>query len=304
MRIHLENICPDFLAFWDWARERSPAEQRQLWRALYEDPNRDIFDVYYSRWGDPDRLEAALHRFEEAAPRVRAIAPEAARAIRHLGPECAQLFGAPHAEVRYVLMVGLFTSDGWATHLRGEPTSFLALEWDQYSRRRDLEIMVAHEAAHSVHDQCGPFRPDSTVVGEGLFAEGLAQLASTILAPGAPEAAYLCPGGERTMVGQDCAEWVAECDRRWPELRRWLLRDLERSEVPRFAAYFWGPRHHTDPDPHENVPVRAGYVVGYRVVSALSRHHNIAAMARWPAERAVAEVRQALEQMPGPATPL
>ena len=112
-------------------------------------------------------------------------------------------------------------------------------EAEKNRRLRDIEILVAHEGAHTFHASCSTFRLNDTVVGEGLFIEGLAIVASILVSPGTPEVAYLCPGGERTLQGQDCHEWLAECDNRWPELRRLLLRDMERSDQGRFAAYFW-----------------------------------------------------------------
>src|SRR5437867_884322 len=42
----LENLCPDFSAFWEEGSCLLPAEQKRLWRSLYEDRHRAVFDVY------------------------------------------------------------------------------------------------------------------------------------------------------------------------------------------------------------------------------------------------------------------
>lgn len=298
MALSIENICPDFLKFCERAQGRDPAAQQQLWHTFYEAPHQEIFDLYYSRWGNPTQLADALDRFPAIAPRVRELSSLVEEIITQIEPQCARLFDAPEVVLRYVLLVGLFSTNGWATTFRTKPTSFLAMEAEENRRLRDIEILVAHEGAHTFHASCSTFRLNDTVVGEGLFIEGLAIVASILVFPGAPEVAYLCPGGERTLQGQDCHEWLAECDNRWPELRRFLLRDLERSDQGRFAAYFWGRRLQSDPTWQETLPSRSGYVAGYRVVSALNTTYTISDMARWSPQRAMLEMRQVLERMP------
>lgn len=297
--IQVENICPDFLAFWERARGHNPDDQRRLWRVLYEQRHREIFDVYYGRYGSPELLEAALHRYALVVPRILALVPDAERLASETTPRCAALFAAPSADFAWVLMVGLFASDAWAAPLRGRTAAFLALESPTLAERRSIAITVAHEAAHAVHEACAAFSlADSTLVGLGLFAEGVAVLASMLLVPGESEHAYLCPGAETTQDGQDCRAWLADCDERWPELRRRLLRDVDQDDPARFATYFWGGRHRRGDAAPTVVPVRAGYVVGYRVVGALNRHYTLPEMARWSPEQAAGAVRATLEATP------
>ncbi len=40
MPVPIDDITPDFLAFWDRAEGRPVAEQWQLWREAYEEPHR------------------------------------------------------------------------------------------------------------------------------------------------------------------------------------------------------------------------------------------------------------------------
>ena len=38
----IENLCPDFLVFW---------EQERLWQALYESPHRELLEIYFTFFG-------------------------------------------------------------------------------------------------------------------------------------------------------------------------------------------------------------------------------------------------------------
>lgn len=287
--VHIMNICSNFLAFWEVAANCRQDEQKRLWHTLYEEPHRAIFDVYYRLYGHPAGLEGALTRFGTVAPQLCTRLPDIVQAIEQVVPQCAQLFATTPDDAQYVLMVGLFASDSWATLLHGKPTSFLALEVEHNLNLRTVTISIGHEAAHTFHQQCSSFPSANPTVGEGLFLEGLAILASTVVTPDAPEVAYLWPGGEHTITGQACQAWVAECDAQWPELRRWLLRDFDRTD--QYPSYFYVYPKEGLP---AGVPMRAGYVAGYRILDRLGQRYSVAEMARWSQERAMTEVQQVL----------
>jgi hypothetical protein len=261
-----------------------------LWRTLYEDRHRDIFDVYYGAYGRPDRLGDALGRFPGAVPIMRPAMATAEECIARTVPRCARLFEDLEGDVPYVLMAGLFQSDAWATYLRGQPTSFLTLE--HVASPRQLEITVAHEAAHTLHHRSASPPLDDWVhggtVGEGLFSEGLAVLASARVVPGATDAEYL------NISGPDGPAWLAACARQWGEIRQRILGDLRQVDPAHVRAYFLANKATAS---QAGLPVRAGYVAGYYILSALNRQHTVAEMARWPATRIVAEIRAVLEAM-------
>ena len=48
---------------------------------------------------------------------------------------------------------------------------------------------------------------------------------------------------------------------------------------------------------HPGSAHRSGYVAGYYILRALNRQYTVAEMARWPATRIVAEIREVLEAM-------
>ena len=289
MPVTIDDITPDFLAFWDRAEGRPVAEQRRLWREAYEEPHRTLFEAYYRRQARPDDLEAALARFAETAPRLRAGVPALRRDIERIIPAVGRLFAAPDVDRRWVLMVGLFSADGWVDVMDGEPVCFCAVESVEDLDR--AEVLLAHEAAHVDHERCQPdgWRGMDTV-GHALFLEGLAVLASVRVNSGTDEAGHLWPGRRRTPGGQAVGDWLAECEAAWADTRAALLGDLHREDAETFAAYFLGRRA------HENVPIRVGYFVGYRLLAALAGDRPVADMARWSAERVFAEIARALAQ--------
>lgn len=282
MTVSVENICPDFLAFWQQAQNCSLVEQKRLWQTLYEEHHRDIFDVYYRRWGDPAQLEEALSKFPKTVPKLQEIVQDVKRRIEHVVTKCARVFECLEGNSDFVVMVGLFTSNGWATTFRGKPTSFLALEC--FTEPQYLDTLIAHEMAHGLHEQCSSGEWTDFAIGEALFQEGLATIASTLVCPGATDAEYL-------WFGPDYDGWITECESHWAELRRRFLRDLRQTDESLYTVYFGGKGQEA------GLPTRVGYFVGYRVLVSLHQRHTIAEMARWSPECAVAEVRQVLERM-------
>jgi len=47
----IENLCPDFLVFWEQARDKSVEEQERLWQALYQSPHRELLEIYFTFFG-------------------------------------------------------------------------------------------------------------------------------------------------------------------------------------------------------------------------------------------------------------
>jgi hypothetical protein len=290
--ILIQDCTPEFFSFWEQAQSLDLAQQIERWQTLYQAPHQDVFALYYSRWGHPDKLPAALQRFGHSASAIQAAVPLVKQRTAHVPQTLSPLLNIPQWAPPFVLLVGLFASDAWATPFRGQPTCFLALEQitDQLA---GLDITLAHEATHGFHARESNLRLQTTTVGEGMFMEGLAVLVSRIICPGASEASYFWPGSERTTDGQTPATWLDECRRCWEDIRRRLLEDLDRTDEARFASYFW-TRAATR---QVGIPVCSGYFAGYRVVQALSNANPVAEMVRWPIERAVKEVRHTLQDL-------
>lgn len=288
MPVVIDDITGDFFAFWERAEHRPPAEQARRWRDEYIAAHRSLFDASGGRHGSEDTLMPAMARFSSIVPRLRADLPRIRGAIERVTPNLAGCFAIDDADMRWVLLVGLFHADGWLTMVDGTPTCFVAVEL--LGDLRLAEVLLAHEAAHACHLSCAPDRLDDLDrLGHSLFVEGLAVVASARVVPGFAEGTYLWPGRTRTADDTDVATWVAACESAWPDLRTMLLRNLDRTDEATYAAAFLGGG-----EPN-GLPIRAGYFAGARLVAALAAEHALADLARWPATRIADESARTLE---------
>jgi hypothetical protein len=286
VNLAIEDTSDDFLSFWQGAEGKALNEQKRLWHERYESRHPEVFEIYYGLYGHPDLLAAALDRFPGTAPDISARVRRIKDSLVVTAPVCTELFEMREATISFVLLVGLFASDAWVAHLGDSMTCFVAVE--HAIEPRLLGATMAHETAHSLHAQCVGLRRPVTelTVGEALLAEGLAVYTASVIASDATEAEYL-----QFSEGQ-----LVECERRWPELRCALLRDLDRPAWVRPTPYFFAGGEGAAQD----LPVRSGYFAGYRIVRFLARRYAVAEMARWPLERARSEVLGALDGMVEP----
>ena len=273
----IETPFRDFLAFWERAAERPAAEQAELWEELYGRRHRDVLDQY-------DRWFGAMGSLEAALPRYAAVAPElerrfAALELERAAAEVGGLFGVP-GPGRIVAFVGFFTADAWFDEDADDaPTVFFALETDPPVWHR---VIALHELGHAAHHEARSGTWHDLVPAIMLMAEGVATATSLHLAPEAPP--------ERHFGVEDHAAWAQECRAAWPDAARELLAGVEEPDERLRRRFFWPDWGRDDHD----VPERFGYFAAAEVLGTLLERHDLAALARWPAERAVAEVRSAL----------
>lgn len=274
----IETPFRDFLAFWERAADRPPAEQAALWDELYRGPNESIF-ASHDRWfGEMASLDDALPRYGNVAGELEGRF--AALELERGAAEVAALFDVPGPE-RVVAFVACFTANAWMDdELPEGPAVFFALEADPaivWNRTATL-----HEFAHLAHVQArsGDWPDDPPVIT--LAMETVAVAATLHLAPDAP--------GEQHFGVEHYAAWARACRADWAEAASQLLACLETPDPRARARFFWPDWGREDHD----VPERFGYFAAAEIAKALVREHDLAAIARWPSERAVAEVRGTL----------
>lgn len=266
----------DFLAFWRRAEDAAREEQERLWGELYAARHPALMEHYLGLFAGDGALGAALPRFGEVAEDLhdRFEALELEQRAR----EVVALLDAP-APPRAIAMVGLFTADAWSDDFEGEPVAFFALE--ALPRNR---VLSAHELAHSAHRlACGEYW--TTEPGLILLGEGVAIATTTRLHPDAT--------AEEHFNVPDFASWRASCDDRWTHAVDSLLGCLAARGLRQLQRFFWPDWGRADRD----VPPRVGYLIAARVIDVLLEEHDLAEIARWPAERALPEVRAALEAL-------
>lgn len=301
----IENLLPDFRAFWSQAHDRDVLEQRRLWNALYAGRHRDIFDLYFRDYASRDHLEAALHRYAQALPHIEEVAAVVTDHIQTDLPQLAALLGVDRddATLHHVVLVGVFDSDAWEDSLRDRPTCFFAAE--RIASRLAAEVTVAHEVTHGLHALTNTdVAAGGNAVGRNLFLEGFAVYISMLAVQGLAEADYLWLGAPTTTQSQRVRDWLRACEAAWPTLRDQLLRDFDAHDEPTNGAYFITRPAYL----RVEVPVRAGYFVGHRLVATLAAAHTPSELVRWPLERAISTLRNILVQAkscpPAPALEL
>ena len=262
--MRVESIVPDFLAFWATAAGKPRDVQRRLWHELYEGPNRELFELYYTNWASPDMLDAALERFPAEAPAIAARADGLPNRVAEAAQAVAASLEQPVPEIDVQLVVGLFSSDGWVTEFRGRRTLFLAVE---YMPPYD-DVFFAHECAHLVHRATGF---DGETVAAAVVAEGFAVALSAELVPGHDEGVYLW-----MRDGRD--DWLAECVARGDELRARLRADLDSEDADVYASWFLGRPNDS------GLPPRCGYFVANRWIRDLGV--PLGELVRWDYARA------------------
>ncbi|MFN8590880.1 MAG: hypothetical protein U0031_05395 [Thermomicrobiales bacterium] len=278
--IELTDLSPSFLQFWEQAAALPRDVQRHLWYHLYEDRYRAYFVAGDGRHGNSEALPAALDRFADAATRIPEAAQRVRSAINAAAPELARIFDLAALDLSWVLLVGMYWSDGWVAKFAGKQTCFIALEMIGDASGR-AEILTAHEGAHVAHSaSLGASWDDLDTLGDALFVEGLATLASARVAPGFDPATYLWAAVEPTVLrGLSHRDWIAQCEAAWPDLRCTLLRDLATRDATLIDPLFLGSSA-----PFAQ-PERIGYFAAYRLVSELAKSHSIATLARWRSRR-------------------
>jgi hypothetical protein len=269
--LRVDSAVPDFLAFWEAAAGAPREAQRRLWHELYEQPHRDLFDLYYTNWASPDGLDAALDRFPADAATISERATDLPQRVAAAARTTADFLEQPLPALDVQLLVGVFSSDGWVTNFRGRRTLFLAVE---YLPPYDA-VFLAHECTHLVHRATGF---DGETVGAAVVAEGLAVAVSAELEPGHDEAVYLWMRDGRE-------DWLAECVAREEELRARLRADLDSEDADVYASWFLGRPNDS------GLPARCGYFVARRWIAELGVPYRD--LVSWDYER----VRGALDSV-------
>ncbi|PWJ25967.1 hypothetical protein ATK17_2107 [Branchiibius hedensis] len=181
-----------------------------MWVEQYEQSFPAVFTSYYAGWGSTSRRADAADRAPQWALRVAAREDRLRSAVQR-AREQLEAKGFGHAEFDTVLMVGVDTSNGWATVLDGRPTLFLALEM----MNDDIgdEVVAIHEAMHAVQlELLGPQRQWSGKFIYDFAAEGLAVAASRILHPRLSDSEYLW-----FATGHE--DWISDCERQRTAIR-------------------------------------------------------------------------------------
>jgi hypothetical protein len=272
--VKVDTPYRDFLAFWARAEHAPLDEQVRLWDELYASRHPSLMAHYAGHFGEAASLEDSLARFGEVAPGLEATFE--ALALEHHATEVRRLLDVTQP-LWAIALVGLFTADAWCDDLDGEPVAFFALE-----QVGCADTSAVHELAHAGHRLARAEYWDD-VPGLALLGEGVTTTLTRRLCPHRPLEAH--------FVVDDFAAYEARADAAWSFTIDELLACLDSRDPRASQRFFWPDWGREDRD----VPERVGYLIAARVMERLLGEHALTEIVRWPAERALREVRAALE---------
>jgi hypothetical protein len=235
------------------------------WTREYEAAHPEIFRTYHSSWGRHERCVAAAADVPQLAPGMPAV-ERRARDLIEVAERSFRSEGLLDDDLDVVLMVGAHTSDGWVTELGEAVTLFLALEF--LADPPFDGVLVSHEAFHVAHARHGAASwPEDCAAS--LFQEGLAVAVSREIHPGLDDSAYL-------WFDDAHAGWVRECES--------AASAIARRAHDRLAAPYRDPAVRslfTTRDDDRELPPRAGYWLGDRVVRRLLERQSAGELLGW-----------------------
>jgi hypothetical protein len=259
--VRVTSTVPGYVALGD-----VPGHLREAaWTDVYESAYPEIFETYHSGWGKHERCLAAAADVPAEAPRISAVESRA-RDLVEQSERSFRTDGLLTEDLDVVLMVGGHTSNGWVAELGETVTLFLALEF--LGEPPYDGVLVSHEAFHVAHSRHGADAwPEDGAAS--LFQEGIAVAISRETHPGLDDSAYLWFDDAHT-------DWVADCAAAETAVVR---RALEHLATPyddlSCRALF------TIQDDERDLPPRAGYWLGDRLVRRLLDTHPTSTLLRW-----------------------
>jgi hypothetical protein len=282
MNIEVKNICNDFFKFFEEASKVETLEEKKtLWNRIYEEPNKDIFDIYYQGWGNRKNLDIAIiEKFPKEIDRIKKVNSIIESKIKEISLKCSKLFDSYDLNFNYIVMVGTFSSDGWGCIYNNKPTVFFSIEFEKDPNY--FGIFLAHEITHNFHMNIN--KNDLSSLADNTLAEGMAVVASKIIYPGFRDTEYLNldnrPKGDT---------WLNKCKDIFKTIKDEYVSALSNDNDEIIRKYFWGKI-----DDEKDVPNRIGYVIGKNIVEELIKTYSFYELASWSSEETFIHVKKTL----------
>jgi hypothetical protein len=284
--ITVRNLMPQFWDFWQAAQDKPAAEQLQLWRRLYQQPNAAVFADLRSPCAR-DLAGDVMQR--EYFPDLKQVIP----GMHSLSASLPLTIGAVQkrfvgtfADMRWTGPIYVMASggcfNGRSQLIEGRPALLLGVDDIVGLGETNLSPLITHEMFHRYHYAFFPFEPElPQPLWVRLWAEGMATYVAHRLNPTATNFDLMTIDPKETV----------QLDARMSSIATDFVSRFSSSSQADGTLYF------SDDSKSSLVPARAGYYLGLRVAEYLGRRYSMQTMAHWSHEEAKPHIMAALRHL-------
>jgi hypothetical protein len=280
------DTFPEFVSFWNRARDQSLEAQIELWSAGYMAHWPELLAKQqddYAGQGLDWRTVAREHVFPSLSERLPAMATARDDLLACIAPAYHRAQEALELDfdVVFVIHVGIGCGAGWATVFGGVPACLFGLEniaEGGWSGQETLAQMTAHEVGHLIHQQWrarqGLTVREDTPLWQ-LYEEGFAQRCEHIVV------------GQDTwhmQVGQE--GWLPWCNERRAWLAAKFLTAVDRGQP---VNLFFGSWYDVEGWR------QTGYFLGHEIVKGWQAEMSLREIALLPDDEVRRRVRSSLD---------
>ena len=291
------NLVDDFLVFWDQAKDKTPRVQRRIWMRTVESRHRDYFERAVYRGADRRQRRAMLDEFLLRVPeRVEAIR-ELNRTITTSLIEAIinfrdYRFNEYQHQQDVYFGLSFFKFDGAVRPVHNDDgipdTLCLGAELLAGYTSDEVRMAIIHEFFHLYHFGF-LFKEEGISAAEfrtphiPLLIEGMAVAGAEEAYPGQPRSLYL-----------HFTEDELASQQRKLESNAGKFLDLIRSSAPPDQYERWFTKSYD-----EQVPPRAGYLLGHEVAKRMMAVYRLEEMVRMSPVELRAHAEDELAAMSG-----
>lgn len=131
MLVNIQNIADAFCDYWEKANKLDHEEKKNLWKEIYEIPNKEIFyhleSIYKTvskSYNVDDSLEACFQRYESSYKKIKLLSGNSKNDIAKICKSCSEIFNINNLKLNFVTMVGQFNANAFVTPYKGTTAFF------------------------------------------------------------------------------------------------------------------------------------------------------------------------------------
>jgi len=286
MLINIKDISKMFCEFWEKSSKFDLHERKIMWEQLYKYPNNDIFshldtiyNIVYKNYSIYNYLEESFKKYELHYDRIKTLSGVIESRLYEICKSCNGLFKINDIELNFITMVGQFQANAFVTPYNGT-TAFYFIE--QMPEQKYLDILLAHEITHLFHFSQLKEEDSKATLAKNIFIDGLACFTSSVICRGFSKAVYL-------SFDSESDKWLIDCESYLPKLKNEIIKNIESTEQLDFLRYFSKNNESTS-----GMPNRIGYLIGFNVISYLSKAYSLEELILWESDRINKEVKNAI----------